>query len=131
MISALLLYINGYSLKQPRVFVLLLSIFASLSLAAYVLLVIGAILYYIMNSKRVLKRVVLSFAYLLLIVVVGVSYYIYDPNSIFSRLIVERLDYNEDKGLRGNNRTSASFDSYYEQQFYKGGLFVGSWTKDI
>ena len=121
MISALLLYINGYSLKQPRVFVLLLSIFASLSLAAYVLLVIGAILYYIMNSKRVLKRVVLSFAYLLLIVVVGVSYYIYDPNSIFSRLIVERLDYNEDKGLRGNNRTSASFDSYYEQQFYKGG----------
>ena len=80
MISALLLYINGYSLKQPRVFVLLLSIFASLSLAAYVLLVIGAILYYIMNSKRVLKRVVLSFAYLLLIVVVGVSYYIYDPN---------------------------------------------------
>lgn len=125
MISSLLLYVNRYRLKQLRVLILLLSVLVSLSLAAYVLLIIGAILHYIMNSKRALKRVVLSFVYLLLIFIVGISYYIYDPDSVFSQLIVERLDYSEEKGIRGNNRTSASFDSFYDGFFKTSDCLLG------
>lgn len=120
MISSLLLYVNGYHLKRPATWILFLAIFASLSLAAYVLLLIGMVLRYVISGKRMLKRIFLSLIYILAIIVVGLFYYIYDPDAAFSQRIVERLDYDENKGISGNNRTNISFDTYYEQQFYKG-----------
>lgn len=125
MVSALLLYVDGYRLKRLEGLVLCLSILMSLSLAAYMLLVIGFILYYIMTHKGVLKHVILSLVWISAVVVFGFFYYMYNPDAAFSQRIVERLEFDEDKGFKGNNRTSASFDSYYEHFYQTSDCLVG------
>ncbi len=119
MISALLLYVNQYSLRKISVWILFLSILLSLSLAAYMLLLIGFVLHYVMSGKF-LKRLLVVFLYIATVIILGISLYVYNPDAAFSKTIVERLEYDESKGISGNNRTTESFDSFYEQRFYKG-----------
>lgn len=45
--------------------------------------------------------------------------------AVFSKRIVERFEYNEEKGISGNNRTTASFDSYYAHFFQTGDCLLG------
>jgi sensor histidine kinase YesM len=47
----------------------------------------------------------------------GLYVYKVYPDSIVGRLIVNRLVYDEEKGVAGNNRTSAQFDYYYKNRF--------------
>ncbi len=125
MVSALLLYVNDYSLRRPAVWVLFIALFVSLSLAAYVLLLIGLLLRYVLIGKGLLRRLVLSSIWLSLVLVLVLSYYMYDPEAAFSKRIVERFEYNEEKGISGNNRTTASFDSYYAHFFQTGDCLLG------
>lgn len=118
MISALMLYTLRYNFRSIISWILLISIFMSLSLAAYVLLVIGLVLYHFILSENKVKFIFKS-----LLILGGViwgcliidSFY---PDSIFSELIFDRFEYDEDKGISGNNRTDYSFDRYYEKQFW-------------
>lgn len=125
MISALLLYVDGYRLKRSEGVILCLSILLSLSLAAYMLLVVGFMLHYVMVHKGMLKHVVLSLMWILVVFVLALFYYMYNPDAAFSQRIVERLEFDEDKGFKGNNRTSASFDSYYEHFYQTSDCLIG------
>lgn len=125
MISALLLYVDGYRLKRSEGVILCVSILISLSLAAYMLLLVGFLLHYVMVHKGVLKHVVLSLMWILVVFVLALFYYMYNPDAAFSQRIVERLEFDEDKGFKGNNRTSASFDSYYEHFYQTSDCLIG------
>ena len=118
MISALLLYVNGYNLHLKSTWIMLISILFSLSLAAYILLVIGVIMYYIFNTFSVKKILVIT-SVLLGIILLSVIYYNNNPDSIYSKLIVSRLEYDSSKGIKGNNRTDESFNYYYNETFYR------------
>lgn len=114
MFCALFLYINGYNLRKLQNVVLLLALILSLSLAAYILLFIGWFLYSLMSGvslRRIMKMalVVVCFA--------GIGWlYINSSNGeVLQKLIVDRLEYDEKKGLKGNNRNTYEFRQVYAQ----------------
>lgn len=118
MISSLLLYVNQYNLKRISVFILFISVLISFSLAAYVLLILGMILYYLLKSKHYLEEFSCVF-FLCSAVVISVIFYVNNPDSVYSKLVVARLDYDEERGISGNNRTNSQFDYYYDKAFCK------------
>jgi hypothetical protein len=117
MIAALILYVNKYRLRKLSVFVIFVGLLLSLSLAAYVLLVLGYCIYQFADGKKIYKKlaVVLS----LIVLLGGVGLYLYNeyPDSVVTKLIVNRLRYDEEKGIAGNNRTTSGFDYYYTKYF--------------
>jgi hypothetical protein len=117
MISSLLLYINKYDLKKKSGFIIFVSVLLSFSLAAYVLLIMGYFIYVFFSRKKLYAKLIkLMFIITLL---GGCGFYIYTQysDSLISQLIIRRLEYDEDKGIVGNNRNSKFFDFYYENTF--------------
>ncbi|WP_287622783.1 O-antigen ligase family protein [Parabacteroides sp.] len=118
MVSSLLLYINRYDLKRIPVFIVFMSVLLSFSLAAYVLLVLGMTLYYLLKSKHYFRRLLRVSFLLCSVVVFSIVFYVNNPESVYSKLVVSRLDYDEERGISGNNRTSNQFDYYYDKVFF-------------
>lgn len=113
MISALVLYVIKYNIKSWQGFTLLLSSLLSMSLAAYVLLLLGIAIY-----KFSFRNLVRNVLLLLILLVTGTIISNHFPDSFFSQALLVRFEYDEDKGFKGNNRTSEDFDYYYENKFY-------------
>lgn len=113
MISALVLYVIRYDIKSWQGFILLLSSLLSMSLAAYVLLLLGMAIYRF-SFRNLFRNVVL----LLMLLVTGTIISKHFPDSFFSQTLLIRLEYDKDRGVKGNNRTSEDFDYYYENRFY-------------
>lgn len=112
MFCALFLYINGYSLRKPQNVILLVALILSLSLAAYVLLVVGWFIYSVMLgvSWRKLANMLLVGAFF---VGAGWLYLSSRSGEVFQTLILDRLTYDEKKGLKGNNRNTYDFTRVY------------------
>ncbi|MBD5435109.1 MAG: hypothetical protein HDR36_01100 [Treponema sp.] len=124
MICALLLYANRYHVRQRKVFVLLISIVFTLSLAAYILLVCGWIMYLYFNSKNRIKAV-LSVCIVGGVLVGGtLIYYSLYPNTIYSKWVIARLMPDKKRGIAGNNRNSSEFKRVYSNFLSSGGLVV-------
>ena len=117
MISAILLYINKYDLKKKSVLIIFIGLILSFSLAAYVLLILGYIIYEFSKGKRLVKKI--SKLLLGLTVLIPISVYIYKEydESAVARLIIARMEYDDKRGIVGNNRNSEHFDYYYEKKF--------------
>ena len=110
MICAILLYANQYKFKKWYNIVFLVSILFSLSLAGYVLLGLGLVLYNIKSFKRIIQISV--GALLMLYIVADVWDNGNNPVNIF---IISRLEYDEEKGITGNNRFDLDTDNYYNK----------------
>ena len=109
MICAFLLYANKYNLKQWYNIVFLISVLFSLSLAGYVLLGLGLSLYSIKSVKTIIGVLVLG-----CIIYIGVTQLWNNGNNPVNEIVFSRLEYDEDKGISGNNRFSSDTDKYYE-----------------
>lgn len=133
MLSALLLYMNFYNFRKWQCCVLLIGLIWSFSLAAYVLLVGGFIIYRIASSKRIVLSVIKATSIMLLVVIGGITFYLSYPNTIFSTLILSRLEISKERGVVGNNRNDASFMKYYEElenrQEYLTGIGIDRYAK--
>jgi hypothetical protein len=116
-ISALLLYINKYEFKKKSVLVIFISLLMSLSLAGYVLLILGYLIKMIAKSKNFFGTILKIFLVFAVLCGTGIYYYTKYPNSLFSGLILTRFELDEDRGVRGNNRTTGNFDYRYKTQF--------------
>ena len=116
-ISALFLYINRYEIKRKSVLVIFISLLMSLSLAGYVLLILGYLIQMTARSKKIYITIFKITAVTALFFGIGVFYYIKYPDSMLSRLILRRFELDERKGIRGNNRTSKNFNYFYETKF--------------
>lgn len=125
-ISSLILYLNRYDLRRKSVLIIFVSVVISFSLAAYMLLIFGYLLYFVMKGVYVFRKLLLITTILSSIVVFSLVFYVNNPDSVYSKLIVSRLEYNEDRGLAGNNRTTDQFDHYYDNVFWgKQNMFFG------
>ena len=116
-ISALFLFVNKYEIKRKSVLVIFIALLMTVSLSAYVLSFLGYLIYIVANSKRLYKTVTMILLFSSVIVTAGYYLSIRYPDNLLNRRILLRLALDEDKGIAGNNRTTANFDYYYETQF--------------
>lgn len=114
MISSLMLYMIRYNMRSWQGIIIFLSSLLSMSLAAYMLLFLGMVIYKL-SFGNLLKTI----TFLLMILMTCTMAYNFFPNSYFSQAILLRLEYDEDKGFKGNNRISEDFEYYYNHKFYK------------
>lgn len=114
MISSLMLYMIRYNMRSWQGIIIFLSSLLSMSLAAYMLLFLGMVIYKL-SFGNLLKTI----TFLLMILMTCTMAYNFFSNSYFSQAILLRLEYDEDKGFKGNNRISEDFEYYYNNKFYK------------
>lgn len=125
MVSAILLYINGYSLKKWQNIVMTICLIWSLSLAGYVLYVIGLILYVIVNSRNIIVTITKIMCTASVVIVVGIGLYSPQNDDVVSVLILSRLEIDDNKGIAGNNRNSIRFEKYYNKFLDSSDKWIG------
>lgn len=118
-----LLFINKFNLKKWYNILFLVSILLSLSLAGYGLLIFALFMNIILYSQHRKKAI-----FFLLVLCASVTLfalkYNQSDNIIYLR-IISRLEYSEDKGIKGNNRYSSTFESNYSRFIKSGDLYFG------
>ncbi len=125
MISVFLIYANNFDFKSRKfLWILLIGVLFSLSLAAYILLTISIIL----KIRIKFRTVLISF-----ILILGISYIITEiwdnGDNPVNNLIYSRLEYDEEKGIVGNNRTFERTDNYYDIIVKSGDILIGKGSK--
>lgn len=120
MILSFFLYANSYNVRRKEVAILLVALLFTLSLAAYLLCLIGLALRNIKSLKRTI---------MLLLVLGGGYFYATDiwkgGDNEINRLIFSRLQYDDEKGIVGNNRFQNRTDHYYKEYYKAGKLWIG------
>lgn len=89
------------------------SIFFSFSLAGWVIGIIAFLAYFIIKHKSQ-KWLILGF-FMAFVATCTIAINRLSEDSAITRLIIDRLVYNEETGIEGNNRTDTSFDSQFEK----------------
>ena len=123
-LAAVILFANKMKLNNIYLISIFLGNLFSLSLAGYVLVILG-FMFTLVNKLNVLKIV------LFLIITYGAISFFANYNNgdnPINNLIFARLEINDGK-LAGDDRTSASLDKYFETTFIRSGdylLGVGS-----
>lgn len=119
--SSFLLFANKYDFQQNKVlWIIFIGIIFSLSLAGYILTIIGFLL-----NKKIKIKYWLGILLLLFLSHVIITKIWNDGDNIANLLIYERLAYDEDKGIAGNNRIQYNTDKYYSDMTKDGSIFWG------
>lgn len=125
LISTFLLIANQFKFKdKPYCYVLLLSVLMSFSLAGYVLLGVSYALYTIKNVKTLLAIATMGGVLFL-----GSQLW-NNGNNIINELIFSRLEYDESKGVSGNNRTTPETDALFDVMVSSGEIVKGIENKE-
>lgn len=124
MIMSFFLFANKYQIKKWYVLVCLIALLFSLSLSGYVLAVVGFFIYSLMkNSVKTVFKYSLSG-----ILIVFMTYYFavnYNGgHNYLNEKIVQRLKYDEEKGIEGNNRFTEYTDTYFSNKDFSS-LLIG------
>ena len=110
LLCTFLIMANRYQFKRcPWLWILLVSIIFSFSLAGYVLTAIGYLIININSIGKLLAAIGLAAAF-----VVGVLYWNGGDNPM-NELIISRLEYDETSGIKGNNRFFDNTDYEYSK----------------
>ena len=119
--SVFILFANKFDFKNRKyLFPILLGLLFSLSLAAYVLLFIA-----------VCMRIRWRFKYVINFVLIFIAFHVFvtsiwnDGNNPVKYLIYDRLEYDEDKGVVGNNRSQLDTDRYFDKMCSSGIILIG------
>ena len=104
MVGAFLLYTNYFNFKKKENQIILLSVFFSLSLAGWVLLFIGYMLNVFYRGRIALAKLILYIVLVVSFIQIGQHYN--NGNNIINERILSRLEYDEERGISGNNRNS-------------------------
>lgn len=125
-VCSFLIFANHYNFKSNKwLYVPLICVILSLSLAGYVITLLGYLMLTIKNYKTIIYA-----GFALLASYIFITQIWNGGDNIASELIISRLEYDEDKGIAGNNRTSKSTDAYYESKWKSGELWKGLGTID-
>lgn len=121
LINVLLLFANRLKFKErPWLWVLLLSVLVSMSLAGYLLVGIALVL---LKMRNVVTAVVIC-----MIVgtgYIGVTQLWNDGKNPVNQMVLSRLEYDKHKGFKGNNRTVVTTDKYFNQCLRDGTIWLG------
>lgn len=104
MIGAFILIANNFQIKNKYSILILISIALSLSLAGYMLVLVGYVFCAYHSGKVKIGRVVTFVAFLLTFVVGAQTYN--NGDNIINEKIISRFESDEERGFAGNNRAS-------------------------
>lgn len=108
-ISAVLLCVNQFRLKDWRNIVFLLTGLLSMSLAFYVMLTFYSLAYVLLIRKNILLTLVVITSF-------GIFYHYTKDNPMVESLLWERIEWDEDKGtFAGEDRMVRDANIYYEK----------------
>lgn len=122
-LCALFLFINNYNLKKYYNVFLLVALLFSLSLAGYVLFVVGYFLYYVVIQKKRLTKPLFFF-----LLLCGLYYYIPSINggdNSVNYMIIERLNYDDGNMSARNDRFDDKTNNLYDKAFANGDIWFG------
>lgn len=111
MMSAFLLFVNGFDFRKKGMWGILLAMLCSLSLAGYVLFFISFLMHAYYQNKITIKHLLGYLGFFILIYMFGI-YYNNGDNLLYNE-IFSRLEFDKEKGFTGNNRVSDMVDIYY------------------
>lgn len=110
---AFLLYVLKFDFSKKSRYVLLISLLFSFSLAGYVLALIGVM----MQKSHSIKKFIPVCSIFILIYGIGTNYN--NGDNLLNKYIFVRLEYDEEKGIAGNDRSSSITDNIYENYVLK------------
>lgn len=119
-----LFFARGAEIRDWKNVILLVCILLSFSLAGYVCLLVGLFLKYLFTKGK--SRIAYLLGFVLLIG--SLSFYVFkytNSDDPFVSLIIERLEYDEELGISGNNRTDYEFDAHFDQYMKSGKILFG------
>lgn len=120
LLCTFLLVANRFRVKEFKwLWVLLVSVAFSFSLAGYLLTFMGFVLLKIDSILKGILAVALTIA-----VVVGLQSFLGEDSSI-NKLILERIERDESQGIKGNNRFSGNTDFVFERSVKSGDVWFG------
>ena len=123
-IAVFFCFANGMDFKKITTWVLTASIIASFSLAAYLLYFCGLLFKAFYRRRIYAIKMIISFAFVFgALYVFCVNYN--NGDNLVNELIIERMAYDEDNGIVGNNRTSEYGESVFEQSVKNGDIIGG------
>lgn len=126
MICSLILFANKFRFKkQPLLFIPLACILFSFSLTGYVLFFISFALLKIRNIYNMLLVAILLAGGWLFVTEIW-----NDGKNPVNILIVQRLEFDSQKGIKGNNRTVKQTDYFYKQCLKDGRIIMGIGNQD-
>lgn len=129
MVSAILLYVNGYSWKKWENVVMTIALIWSFSLAGYLLYICGILLHLLTQNNGPMK-----FFRTLVCIIVGISAAFAVVNhlngDILDDLILSRLEFDSSKGVSGNNRNTRNFNRRFNNLNESGELVFGVGTEE-
>lgn len=118
--STFLIMANAFEFKRnPYCIILLIGLIFSFSLAGYLLFFTGGILFWIKD----IRKAILGVALLAGVVVFAINWNF--GNNIVNELIISRLEYDEEKGIKGNNRYFNDTDFIFERAQKTGDSLIG------
>lgn len=115
---SLMLFIDGYRIDRFSDKVLYVIAFFTFSLAGWILIVLGFLLYTIRNSQHRFSSIFFATVLASSIYAYGVMYN--GGENVVSNRIFDRLEYDEEEeNISGYNRTSKKFDDWFSDVFIK------------
>ena len=120
-VSCFLLYGNKYDFKKWYNIVLLVGTIVSLSLAGYLLIMMSM---FFLSTGKNSKKLLIA---LIVLVATGTLFGIYynGGDNVINERIFERLQYDEEKGISGNNRVSDNTELLFLAAVANGDIIRG------
>jgi hypothetical protein len=128
MIISFLLFGNKFDLKRKEVLVLFIGGIMTFSLAAYVLVIFSALIFFVLNSNKPALNLIMTTGLLF-----GLFTYfttLDNGNNVVNNLIIERLEVKDDK-LVGDNRNTENFGIYYDRFMEGDDKYMGIGTVEF
>lgn len=120
LLCTFLMIANKYRFKKCKwLIVLAVAVVFSFSLAGYLLATLGFILLKINSIGKALLALVAVIA-----VAIAAVNFLEDDTAVYE-LIVSRLEYDESKGIKGNNRVDSNTDYVFDKTLHKGKTLTG------
>ena len=133
MLSAFMLFLDGFKLKKWYNIVYLVALLLTFSLAGFVLFAVALIPHVLYGSG---SRSSSRFWYLFIIaVVLGFGYYamyVADQSSVVYQMFGHRLEWNEDTGtIAGYDRSGENLDDFVKTKFWESGNVLFGFGPDF
>lgn len=125
---AFMIYALRFEIKKWYVAVIAIGLLLTMSLAGYVTLFVGYVVY---QYSRGMKIRNFAIAAILLITTYYASINYDNGNNIVNTLIIERLQPDKDKGILGNNRFSDLTEFYFDKIISNGQILTGLGADEV
>ena len=128
MIGAFILMANNFRLKNRYNIIIAVSIVLSLSLAGYMLALIGYILCAYNEGKKNAGKLIIFAAFVVAFVLVAQNYN--GGDNIINEKILSRFESDEEKGIAGNNRASFHVMILFEDALNDNNLLLYGYDRE-